>query len=308
MGRRLSIFAVAILTIFFLATALTQKKSSSATEGAGQEIKSNTPAEGQRINAFMVEKIVGSRVLNMKGERLGVIKDIVIDIDTGRVLYAVVDFGSFLGMGGKLFPVPWQSLAALPSEGIFFLNISKEKLEKAPGYDKNSLPDMGDVHWGTKIAQFYRISREGASGYEYGYGYGYAYIPEMYPTSSRRDPFEKIFDPKSIKRINGQVIKVNRVVPKSGNLLETEIELIVYVGQKDVIPVYLGPVWYVAGPEQKSPFQSGDQVTVTGSWITSEGASPFMIAVEVMKGDETLKLREKDGRALWSAWKRTVNQ
>jgi len=70
----------------------------------------------------------------------------------------------------------------------------------------------------------------------------------------------------------------------------------------------VGPVWYVAGPEERSPFRSGDQVTVTGSWITSEGASPFMIAVEVTKGDETLQLRRKDGTAIWSAWKRTGNQ
>ena len=145
-------------------------------------------------------------------------------------------------------------------------------------------------------------------GYEYAYGYGHGYIPEMYPTLARRDPFAKIFDAKSIKSISGQVIKVSRAIPKSGNLLETEIELIVYVDQKEVVPVYVGPEWYVTGPQQRSPFRPGDQVTVTGSWITSEGASPFMIAVEVMKGNETLKLRQKDGTAIWSAWTRKGNQ
>ena len=152
MQRRLSIIAVAIFIMFCVVNSFAQKDSSSSTVGTIEESKGERPAEAKRVNAFMVEKIIGSKVLNMKGEELGVIKDIVIDIDTGRALYAVMDFGSFLGMGGKLFPVPWQSLASLPSEGIFFLDISKEKLEKAPGYDKDSLPDMGDVHWGTKIA------------------------------------------------------------------------------------------------------------------------------------------------------------
>jgi sporulation protein YlmC with PRC-barrel domain len=302
MKTRLSMIAVAFFAMFFMSTAFAQDKSGSMQGSSGGEIKSPKPGGGQRINAFMVEKIIGSRVLNMKGKELGVIKDIVIDIDTGRVLYAVMDFGGFLGMGGKLFPVPWESLAALPSQGVFFMQASRAKLEKAPGYDKDNLPDMGDVHWGTKMAQFYGVPREEGLGHEYGYRYGYGL--EMYPYITREDPFAKIFDLKSTKTISGEVIKVNRVIPKSGILSQAEIEIIVYVDREEVIPVYLGPIWYVVGPEQRSPFKSGDKVKVTGSWISSEGASPFMIAVEVTKGDETLLLRQKDGSALWSSWKR----
>ena len=115
MKKHLIIILLAIVGLFLGMNGFAQEKSSK-------------PTEGERINAFMVEKIIGSRVLNMKGENLGVIKDIVVDIDTGRILYAVLDFGGFLGIGSKLFPVPWKSLAALPSEGIFFLDRSKEQL------------------------------------------------------------------------------------------------------------------------------------------------------------------------------------
>ena len=134
-----------------------------AQDKKGPEIgkTASNPAEGERINAFMVEKIVGSRVINVKGETLGKIEDLVVDIDTGRILYAVLDSGGFLGIGSKLFPVPWESLAALPSEGIFFLNQSKEQMEKAPAFDKKNLPDVGDMRWGGGILKHY-----GVPGYE----------------------------------------------------------------------------------------------------------------------------------------------
>ncbi len=153
---------------------------------------------------------------------------------------------------------------------------------------------MGDVHWGTKITQFYQASRE-----ERSYGYGY----DLYPGLTQRDPFANIFDPKSIKRISGQVIKVDHVIPKSGVISQMQIQLIVYVDQKEAVPVYLGPEWYIGGPNRRTPFKSGDKVTVTGSWITSQGA-PFMIASSVTQGNETLRLRDKDGTPAWVGWKK----
>ncbi len=58
----------------------------------------------------MVEKIIGSKVINMKGETLGKIEDLVVDIDTGRIVYAILESGGFLSIGDKLFPVPWNPL------------------------------------------------------------------------------------------------------------------------------------------------------------------------------------------------------
>ena len=285
MKKHLIIILSVIVGLFLGMNGFAQEKS-----------RSMAGAEGRRINAFMVEKIIGSKVMNLKGETLGKIEDVVVDIDTGRILYAVLDFGGFLGIGDKLFPVPWKSLAALPSEGIFFLDRSKEQLEKAPGFDKNKLPDMGEVHWGTRINQFYQASREERT---YNYGYGY----DLYPGLAQQDLFANIFDPQSMKRIHGQVIKVDQVVPELGVISQMQIELIVYVDRKEADPVYLGPTWYIAGPNRRIPFMSGDEVTVTGSWITTEGL-PFMIASAVTKGSETLQLRDKDGTPVWIGWKK----
>jgi sporulation protein YlmC with PRC-barrel domain len=290
-----------ILAIIFLTstgTSFAQKEIESKGATAGEEISAYEPAKGKTINAFMVEKILGSKVRNMKGEELGTIQDIVVDIDMGRILYAVMDFGGFLGIGGKLFPVPWQSLAPLPSEGIFFLDVSKAKLKDAPAYDKDSLPDMGDMHWGTKVADFYSASRE-ERGYDYGYGYGVGF----YPGIAQQDPFAGTFDPKSMKTLSGEVIKVERIVPEKGNLSQMQAELIVFADRKEAIPVYLGPMWYVIGPDKRIPFKSGDRVTATGSWITSK-TEPFLIATAVSKGDQTLKLRRENGSPLWNAWEK----
>jgi sporulation protein YlmC with PRC-barrel domain len=296
------ISAVGILALFIGAApgnVFAQKETGSKKPTQSEELSTYEPAKGRTINAFMVEKIVGSKVRTMKGEDLGTIEDIVVDIDTGRILYAVMDIGGFLGIGGKLLPIPWRSLAPLPSEGIFFLAISKDKLKDAPAYDKNSLPDMGDIHWGTKVADFYSASREGQN-YEYDFHYGPGFL---YPSIAQQDPFAKTFDPTSMKTLSGEVIKVERVVPKGGNFSQMQVELIVFADTREAIPVYLGPIWYVIGPDRRIPFKSGDRITATGSWITAK-TEPFLIATAVTKGDRKLKLRRENGSPVWNAWEK----
>ena len=301
MRRCMVIGLVAILAVIFgasIGTSLAQneKGDKGATTGK-EELSGYEPAKSERINAFIVEKIVGSKVQNMKGEDLGTIEDIVVDIDRGTILYAVMDVGGFLGIGGKLFPVPWRSLAALPSEGVFFLDISKDKFKNAPAYDKNSLPDMGDMHWGTKLADFYEVPRSYRDYYDdYDFRSGF-----FYPSIAQQDPFAKTFDPESMKKLSGQVIKVEMVVPEHGNLSQMQVELIVLADSKEVIPVYVGPLWYVIGPHRRIPFKSGDEITATGSWITSK-TEPFLIATSVAKGDQRLKLRKENGSPVWNAW------
>ena len=273
-------------------------------KGPGAGDTASKTAEGQRINAFMVEKIIGSKVINVKGEALGKIEDLVVDIDTGRILYAVLESGGFLGIGDKLFPVPWESLAALPSEGIFFLNQSKEQMEKAPAFDKDNLPNMGDMHWGESIFKHYGVrgyEQRGPMGMGYGYGYGGYYGYPTHPGPGREDPYKKLFDSKTIKTVSGQIIKVDQV-PEPG--FGMEMLWTVFIDKKEVLPVYLGPAFYIVGPEQARHFKIGDKVTVTGSQVTVRG-EPFMIATTVKQGNEVLRLRDKDGDPEWIGWKKT---
>jgi sporulation protein YlmC with PRC-barrel domain len=303
MKKHLIIVLSAMVGLLLGTSGFTQEKKE---PGAG-DIASKT-AEGQQINAFLVEKIRGSKVMNLKGETLGKIEDLVVDIDTGRIVYAVIESDGFLGIGDKLLPVPWKSLASLPSEGIFFLNQSKEQMEKAPAFDKTKLPNMTDMHWGEDIFKHYGgpWNEQQEPGYGYSYGVlgnfgGYNGYPMFSGSGSRReDPYKKIFDSKTIKTISGQVIKVDQVPePKFG----VEMRLIVFTDKKEALQVSLGPAFYIVDFEQGKYFKVGDQVTVTGSQVTVRG-EPFMLATTVTRGNEVLRLRDKDGTPEWVGWKK----
>jgi sporulation protein YlmC with PRC-barrel domain len=97
----------------------------------------------------------GDRVRNPAGEDLGKIEEIMIDIPTGRVAYAVLSFGGFLGMGDKLFAIPWEALTLDEREHQFVLNVGRKQLENAPGFNKDNWPDMADRTWGTEVHSFY---------------------------------------------------------------------------------------------------------------------------------------------------------
>jgi len=85
--------------------------------------------------------MIGDKVVNPNGEELGTLKELMIDLDEGRVNYAVLSFGGFLGMGDKLFAIPWEALSLNAEDHSFTLNVDKELLENAPGFDKDNWPD-----------------------------------------------------------------------------------------------------------------------------------------------------------------------
>lgn len=99
--------------------------------------------------------LAGDSVRNSAGEDLGKVDEIMIDIPTGRVAYAVVSFGGFLRMGNKLFAIPWSSLKVDEDEKCFILDVDRRTLESAPGFDKENWPDMADATWRTNVFSHY---------------------------------------------------------------------------------------------------------------------------------------------------------
>ena len=99
--------------------------------------------------------ICSDRVKNDAGENLGKIEDLMVDLDSGRIAYAVLSFGGFLKMGNKLFAVPWQALELDTVNKQFLLNVDKTVLENAPGFDKDNWPDMADPRFGNSIYRHY---------------------------------------------------------------------------------------------------------------------------------------------------------
>jgi PRC-barrel domain len=97
-------------------------------------------------------------VENPQGQNLGDIKDVVIDRASGRIAYAVVSFGGFLGMGEKLFAVPWGAFSQPKADKeTFVLDVDKERLKNAPGFDAHNWPQMASREWVTSLYSYYNV-------------------------------------------------------------------------------------------------------------------------------------------------------
>ena len=101
------------------------------------------------------DTLLGNDVYNRDGEDLGDIKEFMIDMATGKVAYAVLSFGGILGLGDKLFAVPWKALTLDTDNERFTLNVPKASLSDAPGFDKDHWPSMVDKAWATGVHKFY---------------------------------------------------------------------------------------------------------------------------------------------------------
>jgi hypothetical protein len=86
---------------------------------------------------------------------LGTIKEIMLDVRAGRISYAVLSYGGILGIGYKLFAVPWKALSLDTDNKRFTLDVARERLETAPGFDKDNWPNMSDQTWAKDVHDYY---------------------------------------------------------------------------------------------------------------------------------------------------------
>lgn len=103
------------------------------------------------LRFLTVSSIIGDKVHNAKGENMGKIQDIMVDITTAKIEYVVIEFGGFLTIGEKYFAIPFNLLQVDPEKKAFIFNQSKEMLEKAPGFDLNHWPETNlhaeETYW-----------------------------------------------------------------------------------------------------------------------------------------------------------------
>ncbi|NLB83021.1 MAG: PRC-barrel domain containing protein [Synergistaceae bacterium] len=334
--RIVSIMAILLLAFSGAAIAAQPK---AGDQGAAIKTQYGTDltyrTQGHTGKAFKMKELVGSNVRNLQGEELGKIEDIVVDVDSGQILYAIMDFGGFLGIGTNSFPVPWDSLAPLASEGVFYLNVTKDRLKDAPSWDKDKMPEMAAAEWGD-VGEFYfpRVAdREDGmyrrdpygSGYGYrndynsygyspAYGPGYGYGGPRMGMMNRPDMFQEHFKTDKVQEITGEVMRVDDVMPEFGTPASQDMaypaddysnmqtRLLVYTkDKKQAVQVYLGPRWYVGGRGGQDLIRTGDTVTVKGAWVESDMGN-YMIASSLTEGSNTYQLRDDTGRPVWSNW------
>lgn len=109
----------------------------------------------QNPRILSTSTLSGDNVRNPEGENLGEIKDFMIDLQNGNIVYAVLSFGGFLGIGDKLFAVPWEAFDVDTERKHAVMDIDKEMLEDAPGFNKNDWPESPDHEFINRVHTHY---------------------------------------------------------------------------------------------------------------------------------------------------------
>lgn len=120
-------------------------------QGASTDINRSGP--GPRL--MTASTLTGDKVVNRNDETLGTIDEIMLDVIRGRIAYAVMASGGFMGIAEKLFAIPWSALTLDTERKCFILDASKETFENAPGFDKDHWPDAPDMQWHSQVHQHY---------------------------------------------------------------------------------------------------------------------------------------------------------
>jgi len=113
------------------------------------------PNANRPVQVLTATSIIGDKVENKKGENIGKIKDVMLNIKSGNIQYLIIEFGGFLGMGEKLFAIPFSALKLNPKNEDFVLDVEKRFLETAPGFNKEHWPETNshyfdvNTYWGS---------------------------------------------------------------------------------------------------------------------------------------------------------------
>lgn len=125
----------------------------SSTHSKGNYAATNDMPVGAAL--LSAATITGDDVYNMQNENLGNIQDVMLDLTEGTIRYAVLSSGGFLGMGDRLFAVPWKALKLDTENHRFMLDVDTERLKNAPGFDKDEWPNMADPTWNSTVESYY---------------------------------------------------------------------------------------------------------------------------------------------------------
>jgi len=117
----------------------------------------DTIATNETTSLIASNKVEGTAVYNVDGEKLGSIHNFMVDKLSGRAEYAVLSFGGLFGMGGDYYPIPWNMLTYDPNQGGYVVNLDKSVLERAQRYGSGDEPAF-DRAYGREIHDYYGVN------------------------------------------------------------------------------------------------------------------------------------------------------
>jgi sporulation protein YlmC with PRC-barrel domain len=140
----------AVVGLMLLLPPVAMAQEEGKVEAAGGKIKVE--------KVLRAGTIKGMKVYNNEGDRVGTLDELVIDIEKGQVVYAALAVGGLLGVGDKLFAIPWREFTYEVDEKdkFFRIDVNKEALKAAPGFAKDQWPNTADPNWNREIEQFWK--------------------------------------------------------------------------------------------------------------------------------------------------------
>jgi sporulation protein YlmC with PRC-barrel domain len=258
-----------------------QPAPSEPSKSANQSPHSPPPASGHKPDALTAvqgvllstEALLGSDVKNPQGQDVGDLKQLMLDPHSGRVMYAVVAIGGFLGMGEKTVIVPWNALDVARDGKSLVLNVSPQMLQQAPTYEKGKEP-------------MYAPTNEPRGG-----GWG------------MDTPYSRLYDPAEEQTISGQVVRIETSAPMPG--MVPGVQMLVQADDGKSTRVQVGPVWYLE--RQDLDMKENIHVQVTGARAEMDG-QPVLMAREVQFDGQILTLRDAQGTPMWSNLRPTATK
>jgi sporulation protein YlmC with PRC-barrel domain len=117
------------------------------------------PTASAHTSAIRAKKVLGTSVKDRSGQKIGEVEDIMLDKRSNNVMYAVVGFGGFLGMGEKYHPVPWSTLDYDEGAGGYVVGFTKEQLTAAPADSLDALTRDDGTAYRDRVYDYYKAPR-----------------------------------------------------------------------------------------------------------------------------------------------------
>ena len=269
---------LAVLSLMLASSVLAQQPAPpEQSKSASQSSQSPPTASGRKPDVLTAvpgvllstETLLGSNVKNPQGQDVGDLKQLMLDPHAGRVMYAVVAMGGFLGMGEKTVIVPWNALEVARDGKSLVLNVSPQMLQPASAYEKGKEPVPASE------------SRGGGWGVD--------------------TPYGRLYDPAKEQTISGQVVSIETSAPMPG--MAPGMQMLVQTDDGKSTRVQVGPAWYLE--RQDLDVKENTRVQVTGARAELEG-QPVLMAREMQFDGQLVTLRDAQGMPMWSSLRRAT--